>query len=159
MNIKNFKDLEQLTQLLKDNPTITKVEVTENGVSIEQASPYAVTTVQAHAPVTMAAAPALNPTPPATSKADESTDSAPPEESGHTVTSPMVGSVYLAPSPEDPPFAEEGQAVKVGDTLCLVEAMKMFNKIKADKSGKIKKCCVDNGQAVEYGQALFIIEG
>ena len=70
----------------------------------------------------------------------------------------MVGSFYRAPSPGAAPFVEEGQSVKVGDTLCIIEAMKLLNQIEADKAGTIKAILVENGEPVEYGQALFIIE-
>ncbi len=77
---------------------------------------------------------------------------------GHQVKSPMVGTVYLAGSPGEKPFVEVGKHVSVGDTLCLIEAMKMFNKIEADKSGVISARLVENEQPVEYDQPLFIIE-
>lgn len=77
---------------------------------------------------------------------------------GHEVKSPMVGTLYIASSPDSPPFTEVGQKVKVGDTLCVIEAMKMFNQIEADKAGTIVARLVDNGQPVEYGQPLYIIE-
>lgn len=74
------------------------------------------------------------------------------------INSPMVGSVYLSSSPGDKHFVEIGQKVKVGDTLCLIEAMKMFNQIEADRAGTIATCLVENGQPVEYNQPLFVIE-
>jgi acetyl-CoA carboxylase biotin carboxyl carrier protein len=77
---------------------------------------------------------------------------------GHKVTSPMVGTFYRASSPGTPPFAEIGQRVNVGDTLCIIEAMKMLNQIEADQAGTVKAILVDNGEPVEYGQALFVIE-
>jgi acetyl-CoA carboxylase biotin carboxyl carrier protein len=77
---------------------------------------------------------------------------------GHAVTSPMVGSLYLSPSPGAKPFVEVGSTVNVGDTLCIIEAMKMLNEIEADKAGVIKAILKENGQPVEYGEALFIIE-
>lgn len=77
---------------------------------------------------------------------------------GHLVKSPMVGTAYLSPSPNASHYVEVGQQVKVGDILCIVEAMKMFNHIEADKTGTIKARLVENGQPVEYDQALFIIE-
>ncbi|WP_298626782.1 acetyl-CoA carboxylase biotin carboxyl carrier protein [uncultured Legionella sp.] len=77
---------------------------------------------------------------------------------GHKIRSPMVGTMYTSPSPETPPFVTVGQAVKAGDTLCIVEAMKMFNEIEADRSGKVVEILVKNGDPVEYDQALFIIE-
>ncbi len=77
---------------------------------------------------------------------------------GHVVTSPMVGTFYRAPSPGAKDFVEVGQSVKGGDTLCIIEAMKMMNQIEADKSGVIKAIMVDNAEPVEYGQPLFVIE-
>lgn len=77
---------------------------------------------------------------------------------GHVVKSPMVGTFYRAPSPGASPFVEVGQTVKVGDTLCIIEAMKLLNEIEADKNGVIKAILVENGQPVEYGEHLFIIQ-
>ena len=84
----------------------------------------------------------------------------PAEESlpeGHVVTSPMVGTFYQAPSPGAKPFVEEGQSVQVGDTLCIIEAMKILNQIEADRAGVVVAVLVDNGQPVEFGQPLFVI--
>jgi acetyl-CoA carboxylase biotin carboxyl carrier protein len=78
--------------------------------------------------------------------------------SGHVVTSPMVGTFYRAPNPGAPPFVELGSQVKVGDTLCIIEAMKMMNEITADRAGVIKAILKENGQPVEYGEPLFVIE-
>ena len=80
------------------------------------------------------------------------------EPQGHVMKSPMVGTVYLSAAPGTPPFVSVGQKVKIGDTLCLIEAMKMFNKIEADKSGTISARLIENEQPVEYDQPLFIIE-
>lgn len=77
---------------------------------------------------------------------------------GHVVKSPMVGTFYRAPSPGASPFIEVGQTVKVGDTLCIIEAMKLLNEIEADKNGVVKAILVENGQPVEYGEHLFIIQ-
>ena len=77
---------------------------------------------------------------------------------GHLISSPMVGTFYRAPSPGASPFVDVGQAVKEGDTLCIIEAMKMLNQIEADKSGTVSAILVENGQPVEYGQALFVIK-
>lgn len=76
---------------------------------------------------------------------------------GHIVKSPMVGMFYRASSPGAPAFIEVGQSVKEGETLCIIEAMKLLNEIEADKSGTIKEILVDNGQPVEFGQPLFVI--
>jgi len=78
--------------------------------------------------------------------------------SAHKVRSPMVGTMYMSPSPDAPPFVKVDQVVKVGDTLCIIEAMKMFNEIEADRAGKITAILVDNGEPIEYDQPLFIIE-
>ena len=77
---------------------------------------------------------------------------------GQIIKSPMVGTFYRAPSPASPAFVEVGQNVKAGDTLCIIEAMKLMNEIEAEKSGVVKAILVDNGQPVEYGEPLFIIE-
>lgn len=77
---------------------------------------------------------------------------------GHSVRSPMVGTLYRASSPDAEPFVKVGQRVNVGDTLCIVEAMKMFNEIESDKAGTVKTILVENGQPVEYDQPLVIIE-
>ncbi len=77
---------------------------------------------------------------------------------GHVITSPIVGSFYRAPSPGAPPFVEVGQKVKSGDTLCIIEAMKMLNQIESDKDGVVAAILVENGQPVEYGQPMFVIE-
>ncbi|KGR93706.1 acetyl-CoA carboxylase biotin carboxyl carrier protein [Burkholderia sp. ABCPW 111] len=76
---------------------------------------------------------------------------------GHIVTSPMVGTFYRAPSPGADPFAQVGDTVKEGQTLCIIEAMKLLNEIESDKAGVIKEILAENGQAVEYGQPLFVI--
>lgn len=88
-------------------------------------------------------------------------DSAPasaPAISGHQIRSPMVGTLYTSPSPEAPAFVKIGQSVKAGDTLCIIEAMKMFNEIESDRAGKIVDILVANGDPIEYDQALFVIE-
>ncbi|WP_264435703.1 acetyl-CoA carboxylase biotin carboxyl carrier protein [Coxiella endosymbiont of Dermacentor marginatus] len=77
---------------------------------------------------------------------------------GHSLKSPMVGTVYLSPMPGAKPFVEVGQRISVGETVCLIEAMKMFNKIEADKSGVVSACLVENEQPVEFDQPLFVIE-
>ena len=82
---------------------------------------------------------------------------APEEPKGHQVKSPMVGTFYRAPGPGAKPFVEVGQAVKPGDTLCIIEAMKLLNEIEAEVSGAVKEILAENGQAVEYGQVLFVI--
>jgi acetyl-CoA carboxylase biotin carboxyl carrier protein len=86
----------------------------------------------------------------------------PPEEKaaplGHMITAPMVGTFYRSMSPEAPPFVAVGQRVELGEILCIIEAMKVMNQIEADKAGIVKAVLVENGQPVEYGQPLFVIE-
>ena len=83
---------------------------------------------------------------------------APPEITGHEIKSPMVGTFYEAPSPEAKPFVSIGDSVKAGDTLCIIEAMKMLNQIESDKSGIVKAILVENAQPVEFNQVMFIVE-
>jgi acetyl-CoA carboxylase biotin carboxyl carrier protein len=82
---------------------------------------------------------------------------APAAPQGHVVTSPMVGTFYRAPSPGADPFVQVGDTVKEGQTICIIEAMKLLNEIESDVSGVVKEILVDNGQAVEYGQPLFVV--
>jgi len=82
----------------------------------------------------------------------------PAAETGHLVKSPMVGTYYSASSPDAKPFVQVGSVVKQGETICIIEAMKILNEIEADQSGTVTKIMVDNGQAVEYGQPMFVIE-
>ena len=84
-------------------------------------------------------------------------EAAPAEPTGHVVKSPMVGTFYRSSAPGSPPFVEIGSVVKEGDTLCIIEAMKLLNEIDADASGTIRQILVENGQAVEFGQPLFIV--
>ncbi len=99
-----------------------------------------------------------NPTKHHDSHSNDDEDDYDDEISGHIVKSPMVGTVYLAPSPDAEPFTIVGKTVTDGSVLCIIEAMKMFNQIEADTSGVIKSILVENGTPVEYGQPLFIIE-
>lgn len=93
-----------------------------------------------------------------TAPAPETAAPTTPVISGEAITSPMVGTFYSAPSPDAPPFAQVGQKINVGDTLCIIEAMKIMNPIEAEVSGTIKQILVSNADPVEYGQTLFIIE-
>lgn len=104
-----------------------------------------------HQPAPAAAAPASAP------GAIAAAPAAAPEIQGHVVKSPMVGTFYRSSSPGSPPFVEVGASVKEGDTLCIIEAMKLLNEIDADATGVIKQILVENGQPVEFGQPLFVI--
>jgi acetyl-CoA carboxylase biotin carboxyl carrier protein len=122
-----------------------KVKIVKGGVVSMAAAPT-VMAVPAAAPAPSAAAPAAAlATPPAEG------------QEGHVVKAPMVGTFYRSPSPDAKAFVEVGQAVKEGETICIIEAMKLMNEIEADASGSVKAILVENGQPVEYGQPLFIL--
>lgn len=104
------------------------------------------------------AAAAANPAPTPAVAVAETAEPAVVAETGHVTKSPMVGTFYRSATPGAKSFVEMGDAVKEGDTLCIIEAMKILNEIEADKTGIIKRILAENGQAVEYGQPLFIIE-
>lgn len=106
--------------------------------------------------ITVPTAPAAAPV--AAAALPEPVAAAPAEPVGHTVKSPMVGTFYRSASPGAKAFVEIGSAVKQGETVCIIEAMKILNEIEADKSGTVRQILCENGQAVEYGQPLFIIE-
>lgn len=89
---------------------------------------------------------------------DESVPSDDYSDEGHVITAPMVGIFYTSPSPEEPPFMSKGQSIKAGDVICIIEAMKIMNQIEADTDGKLVRVLVENGEPVEYGQPLFVID-
>jgi len=148
----DIRKVKKLIDLLEESG-INEIEIHEGEefVRITRHAPGAQTTY--FAPQMAAPAPpppAVNPGTPAAAL--------PAEVPGHRVTAPMVGTFYRAPSPGASSFVEIGSAVEVGDTLCIIEAMKMLNPIEADKAGTIREVLVDNGHPVEYGQPLFIID-
>ena len=128
-----------------------KVRIVKSGGNVVQQ--FVAAPMQA-APVQAAAAPAVAATPAEQAAASAAAAAA----SGHQVKSPMVGGFYRAASPGAKPFVEVGDTVKEGDTLCIIEAMKILNEIEADKTGTVTRVLAENGQAVEYGQPLFVIE-
>jgi acetyl-CoA carboxylase biotin carboxyl carrier protein len=142
----------QLAELL-DETKLTEIEVEEGSRKIRVARKAAAVTGYAPAP-----APAAAPPLPSTSASLPSEPSAAPAESGHSVKSPMVGTTYLSAEPGAKPFVSVGDSVSEGQTLVIIEAMKVMNAIPAPKAGKIKRICVENGQPVEYDQTLAIIE-
>jgi acetyl-CoA carboxylase biotin carboxyl carrier protein len=121
-----------------------KVKIVKGGhVSVSAAAPVqVVAAAEPRAPAAAAPAPAAE---------------APAGQEGHVVKAPMVGTFYRSPSPDAKAFVEVGQAVKEGDTICIIEAMKLMNEIEADAGGTVKAILVENGQPVEYGQPLFIL--
>lgn len=152
MDIRKIKKLIELVE--ESGITELEVQEEEGTVRISRAAPaVAPAAIQyAAAPVAHVAAPAAAPAAAAPAEAPAA------EISGHQVRSPMVGTFYRSPSPEAKAFVEVGQTVKVGDALCIVEAMKMMNRIEADKAGVVKAILVNDGEAVEFDQPLIVIE-
>ncbi len=149
----DLRKLKTLIDLVSDS-NVSELEITEaeGTLRIVKSAPAPVAMVtQMAAPVAVAAPVAAAPAPAATPVVEAA-------PAGHTVKSPMVGTFYRSSSPGAKAFAEVGQQVKEGDTICIIEAMKILNEIEADKAGTITKILAENGQAVEYGAPLFIIE-
>lgn len=150
----DIRKIKKLIELLEESG-ISELEITEGEESVRisrngPAQHYA--PMQHYAPAPQQQAPAAAPA------AAAPVAEAPKAISGHVVKSPMVGSFYRAASPTAKAFVEVGQSVKAGDTLCIVEAMKMMNQIQSDKAGVVKEILVENGDAVEFDQPLFVIE-
>lgn len=150
MDLRKIKTLIELVENsgiaeleIKEGEEFVRISRTSSAVQHVYAAPQQAAPVAAAAPTAAAAAPAVA--------------AAPAAPDGHVVKSPMVGSFYRSPSPGAKPFVDIGQSVSVGDTLCIIEAMKLLNEIEADQSGVIKAILVESGQAVEFGQPLFII--
>ena len=159
----DLRKLKSLIDLVSDS-NISELEITEaeGKIRIVKSDPLPAAptqTVYMHAP-------AVAPTPPvappaATAAAAPSGAAAAPETeapTGHIVKSPMVGTFYRAPSPGAKPFVEVGDTIKEGQPICIIEAMKIMNEIEADRTGVVKRMLCENGQAVEFGQPLFVIE-
>ena len=150
----DLRKLKKLIDLVQESG-IAELEITEGEekVKIVRGGVVSVTP--------LAAAPAMPPPPaaggPAAAPPAAAVPEAPPVQEGHVVKAPMVGTFYRSPSPDAKAFVEVGQAVKEGDTICIIEAMKLMNEIEADAAGTVKAILVENGQPVEYGQPLFIL--
>lgn len=154
----DLRKLKKLIDLVQESG-IAELEITEGEEKVRIARGGAVTVAHpaaAPAPAPVAVAPAAAAPAPAAPPQPAVPEPAAGGE-GHAMKSPMVGTFYRAPSPDAKPFVEVGQAVKAGQTMCVIEAMKLMNEIEADASGTVKAILVENGQPVEYGQALFII--
>ena len=158
----NTKEIKELIDLLKGSD-VSEIEIEREGVKIrikKGSSGAVITPVMAaqpvmHMPVQQPVQPVVAaPAPaPASASAHEAAKAA-----GNTINSPMVGTFYKAPAPDAAPFVKEGDIIKEGQTVCIIEAMKLMNEIKAEIKGKVVKIMVENGQAVEFGQPLFVIE-
>jgi acetyl-CoA carboxylase biotin carboxyl carrier protein len=153
----DLRKLKTLIDLVAESG-IAEIEVTEGEDKVRivkhsvGAAPAVVPGAMPAAAMLQAGAPAPSPAAPPVAAPP-----APEEPKGHVVKSPMVGTFYRSPGPGAKAFVEIGQAVKPGDTLCIIEAMKLLNEIEAEVAGSIKEILVENGQAVEYGQPLFVI--
>jgi len=147
MDLRKLKTLIDLVQ----NSGISELEISEGEEKIRIVKHLAAApvTTMVNVPVTAPAAVAPAPT--------SGAEAAPAQPEGHVMKAPMVGTFYRAGAPDAAPFVEVGQTVKEGDTLCVIEAMKLMNEIEADVSGVIKAIQVENGQAVEFGQPMFVI--
>jgi acetyl-CoA carboxylase biotin carboxyl carrier protein len=153
----DIRKVKKLIELLEESQ-VAEIEIHEGEESVRisripqamQGAPM----MPAMMPQMMAAAPATTPAAAPEPAAPAAEEKAP---EGHTVNSPMVGTFYESPSPGAKPFVEVGQQVNAGDTLCIIEAMKMLNQIEADKAGTVTARLVDNGQPVEFGQPLYVI--
>jgi acetyl-CoA carboxylase biotin carboxyl carrier protein len=151
----DIRKVKKLIELLEES-NINELEITEGeeSVRISRGAKVVASAPVAPAPV-MAAQPVAAPAPAAAAPA--AAPAASEELAGHVVRSPMVGTFYGSPAPGSPVFVEPGKAVKVGDVLCIVEAMKMMNQIEADKAGTIGAVLVEDGEPIEYDQPLFTI--
>jgi acetyl-CoA carboxylase biotin carboxyl carrier protein len=147
----DIRKLKKLIELLEESG-IAEIELKEGEESVRISR--ATSNVQVAAPVAMQAAPA----PVAAPVAQAAEPVVPDVMSGHAVKSPMVGTYYSAPAPGAKAYIEVGDKVNAGDTICIIEAMKMMNQIEADKSGTVKAILIDDAQPVEFDEALVIIE-
>ncbi len=156
----DLRKLKKLIDLVQESG-IGEIEITEGEekVRISRAGTGQPMVMATPAQMAMMAAPhEAQATGPSAGAAPAGAAAAPPAPAGHTLKSPMVGTFYRSPSPGAPSFVEVGQAVTKGQTLCIIEAMKLLNEIESDAAGTVKAILVENGQPVEYGQPLFVIE-
>ncbi len=156
----DIRKVKKLIELL-DESGISEIEITEGeeSVRITRNPPSVAAPAPAYVTPSFAApAPEAAPAAPAATAAAPAAPMAADDSDGYAVTAPMVGTFYAAPSPGSPPFVQVGDHVNEGDTLCIVEAMKMMNQIEAEVSGTMKSIRVQSGDPVEYGQILFVID-
>ena len=155
----DLRKLKKLIDLVQESG-IAELEITEGEekVKIVKGGEATVTALAPAAAPAKPAAAAAAPAPAAPAAPAAGAGPEVPAPSGHVVKAPMVGTFYRSPSPDAKAFVEVGQTVKEGQTVCIIEAMKLMNEIEADATGMIKAILVENGQPVEYGQPLFIIE-
>jgi len=152
----DLRKLKKLIDLVQESG-IAELEITEGEEKVKivkggeaTVTPLAPATTEAPRPAAAAASAPATPAPPPAAPEE-------PVAEGHVLKAPMVGTFYRSASPESKAFVEVGQSIKAGETVCIIEAMKLMNEIEADATGVIKAILVENGQPVEYGQPLFII--
>jgi len=150
----DIRKIKKLIELL-DESGVAEIEIKEGEESVRISRQHA---VAAQAPQQYMAAPAPAAAPVAAAAEATPAPTVEEEVAGHKISSPMVGTFYRSASPGAPEFTDIGKSVSEGDTLCIIEAMKILNQIEADKSGTVKAILVENGKPVEFGQPLFIIE-
>ena len=152
----DIRKVKKLIELLKESG-IAEIEIKEGeeSVRISQQAQGGTTVYQPPAAIH---APSPAPRPASDDAPAAPAGDAPTTIDGHTVNSPMVGTFYRASGPDAKPFVEVGQQVSAGDTLCIIEAMKMMNQIESDRAGVVSAILIENGQPVEYGEALFVID-
>ncbi|WP_330961735.1 acetyl-CoA carboxylase biotin carboxyl carrier protein [Photobacterium sp. 53610] len=153
----DIRKIKKLIELVEESG-ISELEISEGEESVRISRTSAAAHVAPAHVYAAAPAPVAAPAPAAPVEAAAPAAPAAAEPAGHKVLSPMVGTFYRAPSPEAKPFIEVGQSVNVGDTLCIVEAMKMMNQIEADKAGTVVAILAENGDPIEFDQPLVIIE-
>lgn len=156
----DIRKVKKLIELLEESG-VTEIEISEGEESVRisrYGSPPHGAGAQHLQPQVIYAAPPSAPPTATAAAATSSAQAATPDKNDHVVTAPMVGTYYSASSPGAKPFVEIGSEVNVGDTLCIIEAMKMMNQIESDKAGRVTAVMVKNGEPVEFGQPLFIIE-
>ena len=148
--------IEKLAKIIADNDlTEISLEDGEQAITIRKDLPEV--NMVASAPA-VAAVPQSAPVAPAQASAPAQAPAAKEEVKGKAITSPMVGTFYAASSPDAAPFVEVGSTVNVGDVVCIIEAMKLMNEIKAEQAGKVVQICVKNGDPIEFGQVLMYVE-
>ena len=153
----DIRKVKKLIELLEES-NIDEIEIKEGEESVRISRHSAQAAALAAAPQAYAPPPAYAPPVPVPAPVAEPAPApAEPAVSGHVVSSPMVGTFFRSPSPASPSFVEVGQTVKIGDIVCIVEAMKMMNQIEADKAGTISAILVESGEPVEFDQPLFSI--
>ena len=150
----DLRKLKTLIDLVSESG-VAELEITEGEDRVRIVNRNGAAPVQVHQPVTVAQP---MPVPVPAPEAAPAPAPAAPHQTGTPLTSPMVGTFYRAPSPGADPFVKVGDTVKKGQVVCIIEAMKLLNEVEADMDGTVKEVCVENGQPVEFGQSLFIIE-